>query len=61
MGAAGAYSMSILTAYDMVPKDQLAFFGALASVTIALATLTGPLFAGAIVERSTWRWIFYLE
>jgi len=61
IGAAGAYSMSILTVYDMVPKEKLALYGALISITIAVATLTGPIFGGLLDKGSNWRWIFYLK
>ena len=53
--------MAILTVYEMVPKAKLAIYGALISVTIAMATVTGPIFAGLIDNNSTWRWIFYLK
>ena len=53
--------MAILTVYEMVPKVKLAIYGAILSVTIALATVTGPIFAGLIDNNSTWRWIFYIK
>jgi MFS family permease len=53
--------MSILTVYDMVPKEKLALYGALISITIALATLTGPIFGGLLVKASEWRWVFYVK
>ena len=61
IGASGAYSMSILTVYEMVPRAKLAVYGSLISIAIALATLTGPLLGGVINNNSTWRWIFYLK
>ncbi|KAL9609135.1 MAG: hypothetical protein Q9167_006079 [Letrouitia subvulpina] len=53
--------MSILTVYEMVPQHKLATYGALISVSIALATVTGPLFGGLIDKSSTWRWVFYFK
>jgi len=53
--------MSILSVYDMVPREKLALNGVFISAAIATATLSGPLLAGAITLRSTWRWIFYLN
>lgn len=53
--------MSILSVYDMVPREKLALNGVFISAAIALATLSGPLLAGAITLRSTWRWVFYLN
>lgn len=53
--------MAILTVYEMIPKAKLASYCALISVTIALATVTAPIFAGLIENKSTWRWFFYLK
>ncbi|KAJ5692410.1 hypothetical protein N7462_001833 [Penicillium macrosclerotiorum] len=61
IGAAGTYSMSILAVYDMVPMAKLGLYGALISVTIALATLTGPIFGGLFARSLNWRWVFYLN
>ena len=61
VGAAGAYSMSILTVYDMVPKNRLALNGVFISMAVSGATLTGPIFAGVINEHSTWRWVFFMK
>jgi MFS family permease len=61
IGAAGTYSLAILISYDMLPKAKLALNGVYLSISVALATLTGPLFGGLINEHSTWRWIFYIK
>ncbi|KAJ5771033.1 uncharacterized protein N7511_003084 [Penicillium nucicola] len=60
-GGAGVYSLVILCVYEIVPKSRMPFFGALLAVTIALASLTGPIFGGLVAENSAWRWAFYVN
>lgn len=61
IGAAGTYSMAALITYEMVPKAKLPLYGGLNSVSVALATLMGPLFGGLINNNASWRWVFYLK
>lgn len=53
--------MAVLITYEMVPKAKLPLYGGLNSVTVALATLMGPLLAGLINNHTTWRWVFYIK
>ncbi|KAF2490388.1 MFS multidrug transporter-like protein [Lophium mytilinum] len=61
VGGAGCYSMSTLFTYEMVPKSKLPLYGAINSVSVAMATLLGPLLGGLISSHTTWRWVFYLN
>ncbi|KAF2811143.1 putative efflux pump antibiotic resistance protein [Mytilinidion resinicola] len=61
VGGAGCYSMSTLFTYEMIPKSKLPLYGALNSVSVAMATLLGPLLGGLISSHTSWRWIFYLN
>ncbi|KAF2190024.1 major facilitator superfamily transporter [Zopfia rhizophila CBS 207.26] len=61
IGGAGAYSLATLMTYEMVPKEKMPLYGTFNSATVALATLLGPLLGGAINDRTTWRWVFYLN
>ncbi|CAI4214153.1 unnamed protein product [Parascedosporium putredinis] len=61
VGAAGAYSLSILGLYEVMPREKLALGSSLVALSIALATLSGPLFGGVINMRTTWRWVFYVN
>ncbi|MCJ1263264.1 hypothetical protein MMC22_003134 [Lobaria immixta] len=53
--------MAVLITYEMVPKAKLPLYGGLNSVTVALATLMGPLLGGLINNHTTWRWVFYIN
>lgn len=61
IGASGTYSMSILVIYEMVPKAKYGIYGAMIALSVALAAMTGPIFAGALTQGSTWRWVFYIK
>ncbi|KAF2464006.1 putative efflux pump antibiotic resistance protein [Lindgomyces ingoldianus] len=61
IGGAGCYSLATVLTYEFVPQDKLGMYGALNSMSVALATLMGPLFGGVINNHTTWRWIFYLN
>lgn len=61
LGASGAFSVSSVMLYEMVPKEKLPIYGALAFTIVALATVIGPLMGGAIDNNTTWRWIFLIK
>ncbi|KAJ5112256.1 major facilitator superfamily domain-containing protein [Penicillium argentinense] len=60
-GGAGVYSLTILCVYEVAPKSKIPFYGAMVAITIALASLTGPIFGGLLAEHSAWRWVFYIN
>lgn len=61
IGGAGCYSLAVVVLFEMVPSSKYAAYGGLMSACVALATVTGPLFGGAISQNTTWRWIFLLK
>ncbi|OJJ46831.1 hypothetical protein ASPZODRAFT_24938 [Penicilliopsis zonata CBS 506.65] len=61
IGSAGAYSLSFLVFYEMIPKSKMPLYGAFIAGVTALGLSTGPTFGGLLNEFGTWRWIFYLN
>ncbi|KAJ5708741.1 major facilitator superfamily domain-containing protein [Penicillium malachiteum] len=61
LGGAGTYSLTILCAFEIAPKPKLPLFGMMVSLSLALASLTGPIIGGALSEHSKWRWVFYIN
>jgi hypothetical protein len=57
VGGSGFFLVSSVTVYEIVPKQKLPLYGGIAFITVALATIAGPLFGGAIDATGGWRWI----
>ncbi|MGH2364467.1 MAG: MDR family MFS transporter [Chloroflexota bacterium] len=61
VGGGGLMAMAQVIIGDVVsPRERGRYQGFLASV-FALATVVGPLLGGAIVDNSSWRWVFYIN
>lgn len=61
IGGAGVYPLGILCIYEIAPKPKLPIYGGTLAIAVALASLTGPIFGGALAQNSAWRWVFYIK
>ncbi|KAK2796804.1 hypothetical protein FQN51_009028 [Onygenales sp. PD_10] len=61
MGASGIYSMIMVIAPDLVPKEKFGKYIAIIASVFAIASIVGPILGGAISTKSTWRWVFLLN
>lgn len=60
IGGGGVHVLSGVIMTDLVPlRYRPKWFGAVLGAW-ALGTCIGPLIGGAVVEHTTWRWVFYL-
>lgn len=60
VGGGGVHVLSGVIMTDLVPlRHRPKWFGIVLGAW-ALGTAIGPLIGGAIVEHTTWRWVFYL-
>lgn len=61
IGAAGCFSLALIIAYEMVPKEKYPLQAAQLAATQALGSLIGPLIGGVISQSTTWRWVFLIK
>lgn len=61
IGASGIYSMTLVLAPTLVPKEEYGKYIGIISSVFALASVLGPIMGGAISTHSTWRWVFLLK
>lgn len=46
---------------EMIPKEKYPMYSGIVSSMFAVSCLLGPLLGGAIVQHTTWRWVFLLK
>ncbi|KAL6233128.1 hypothetical protein BDW75DRAFT_252196 [Aspergillus navahoensis] len=61
IGGAGIFSMVPIITAEMVHPEEYAVYNAIMAFSFALSFLLGPLIGGAIVDHTSWRWIFYIN
>jgi hypothetical protein len=50
-----------VTVTDMVGLNERGAFAGIIALAWATGTVIGPIMGGAIAEKTTWRWIFYIN
>ncbi|MCJ1261276.1 hypothetical protein MMC22_001140 [Lobaria immixta] len=61
VGAGGINMLVDLIICDLVPlRDRASFVGLLFAI-IATSSAVGPLIGGALAQKASWRWIFYMN
>ncbi|GFF96212.1 uncharacterized MFS-type transporter C1399.02 [Aspergillus udagawae] len=61
VGGGGINMLIDLIICDLVPLTQRGAYIGLLFVVFAIGTSLGPFIGGAIVNHTTWRWVFYLN
>ncbi|KAK2074829.1 hypothetical protein P8C59_009003 [Phyllachora maydis] len=60
MGGGGVVVLSLVIFTDIVPLRYRPKYYGIVQGAWALGNCIGPVLGGAIVERTTWRWVFYI-
>ncbi|KAF2832199.1 MFS general substrate transporter [Ophiobolus disseminans] len=61
IGGSALYSLTFVAIMKLVVPEKIGFYSGVISSVFAMANLLGPLFGGIISDRTTWRWIFFLN
>ena len=61
IGGGGIQLLTETVITDLVPLRERGFFIALTMVAATIGAAVGPFIGGLIAERSSWRWVFYLN
>lgn len=61
IGGAGIFSLTPVIIAEMIPPEKFGAYSGLASSTIGLSFLLGPIVGGAISDQNVWRWIFLIK
>ncbi|KAH8736187.1 major facilitator superfamily domain-containing protein [Ilyonectria robusta] len=61
LGGSGIYSTVFIIIAKIVTVDKVGTYTGILSSVFALASLLGPILGGAIVDNTTWRWVFFIN
>ncbi|KAJ2330554.1 hypothetical protein GGI00_003652 [Coemansia sp. RSA 2681] len=61
VGGAGMMPLSLVVLTDILTPDQRGFYMGLLGAVIILGKWTGPIVGAAFLEKSTWRWVGYMN
>ena len=60
IGGGGILSLGLVIVTDIIPLRQRPKYYGIIQAAWAIGTISGPLIGGALVENTTWRWVFYI-
>ncbi|KAI0836350.1 major facilitator superfamily domain-containing protein [Hypoxylon sp. FL0890] len=61
VGAGGMQVLSFVIISDIIPLRQRPKYASAILLAWGIGAAVGPLIGGAIIENTTWRWIFYIN
>ncbi|KAF9692531.1 hypothetical protein EKO04_009665 [Ascochyta lentis] len=61
IGGSGLYSLTFVSIIKLVEPDKIGVYTGVISSVFTMSNLLGPLLGGIIADRTTWRWIFFMN
>ena len=61
IGAAGIFSGALIIIAHSVPLDKRPVYSSAVIGMYGIASVAGPLMGGALTDRASWRWCFYIN
>lgn len=61
IGGGGVIVMNLIIMTDLIPLRFRPKYNGISQMAWALGTILGPIIGGVIAEKTTWRWLFYLN
>ncbi|KAJ4988353.1 major facilitator superfamily transporter [Stagonosporopsis vannaccii] len=61
IGGSGLYSLTFVSIMKLIVPEKIGFYSGVISSVFTMSNLLGPLLGGIIADRTTWRWIFFIN
>ncbi|KAJ8116457.1 hypothetical protein OPT61_g2122 [Boeremia exigua] len=61
IGGSGLYSLTFVSIMKLIVPEKIGFYSGVISSVFTMSNLLGPLLGGIIADRTTWRWIFFMN
>ncbi|KAF2280872.1 MFS general substrate transporter [Westerdykella ornata] len=61
IGGSGLYSLVFVAIIKLITPEKASFYSGVISSCFAIANTLGPVLGGVISDRSSWRWIFFMN
>ncbi|KAF2740216.1 major facilitator superfamily transporter [Polyplosphaeria fusca] len=61
LGSAGLFSGTVMIMVHTIPIQRRPLFQGLFGACMGLASAVGPLLGGALTDKASWRWCFYIN
>ncbi|KAJ7738146.1 MFS general substrate transporter [Mycena metata] len=61
VGGGGTQALVYIITADLIPLRERGLFNGITGMIWTVGSITGPFIAGALAQKATWRWLFYLN